>query len=593
MVKKKFRRFLLPTLGTAILLGSGTAIYWLLVRPYFFAAQKLTGAELVPQEVIFAASISTDEEQWQQLQQLGTKGSQQRIKKYFSELSNTFLQANGYSYETHIQPWVGEEITVAYLPPTQSALIVPNASPSEDLAKPMVFILPMENPVQAGQLLDSPNSDLESKKLRRTYKGVEIEEIQNSQSQRYSLTIIKSFLVIANNSQAMEKVIDSYQEKTSLEADSSYQKALRQLGKKVDFARFYGHFPTIVATAKTNSLAPAPESTTQYRQGVTGSLSLTPESLHWEGIIWGKPGEFMQPVNSFGNYLTQFKEKSLASHLPQQTLFFFAGQNLPTQWQGWDSEAELLPLLPFGEETIANVIQENTGMSWQEDFLPWLGEDFAFALTPITEDNLINFTDRGGVKLGAALITVAQTQNRASGEKALQQLDEAMGTRYQFQVKSAQQGGQPVVNWTSPLGGIEAVRGWLSKDVFFFSLGAPISNKILPKPKRNLSSNQLFKQVVKKGFAPVNSELFFDVENFMAKKGTLAFPEGQKDLLNGVRAFGITTTVIDSQSTRFEATFLLQNNSPNPNPSNSSPEDSEPKSSPFLDTSPGDGELGK
>ncbi|MGC1247107.1 MAG: DUF3352 domain-containing protein, partial [Spirulinaceae cyanobacterium] len=133
MVKKKFRRFLLPTLGTAILLGSGTAIYWLLVRPYFFAAQKLTGAELVPQEVIFAASISTDEEQWQQLQQLGTKGSQQEIKKYFSELSNTFLQANGYSYETHIQPWVGEEITVAYLPPTQSALIVPNASPSEDL----------------------------------------------------------------------------------------------------------------------------------------------------------------------------------------------------------------------------------------------------------------------------------------------------------------------------------------------------------------------------------------------------------------------------------------------------------------------------
>ncbi len=588
MAKKKFRHFLLPTFGAAILLGGGTAIYWLLVRPYFFAAQKLTGAELVPQEVIFAASISTDEEQWQQLQQLGTPESQQVIKKHFGDLKNTFLQSNGYSYETHIQPWVGQEITIAYFAATQSPLIVPNALSSENLGKPMVFILPMENPVQAGQLLDSPNSDTESKKLRRTYKGVEIEEIQNSQSQKYSLTIIKNFLVVANDPLVMEKVIDSYQQKTSLEADSSYQKALRQLGKKVDFARFYGHFPAIFETAAANSLSPPPESSKQHRQGVTGSLTLTSESLHWRGIIWGKPGEFMQQVNSPGDYLTQLREKSLASRLPKQTLFFFSGNNLPAQWQGWGSEADLLPLLPVGANTISNFINENTGMSWQEDFLPWLGKDFALALTPISEDSLINFTDSGAVELGAALVTVAQIEDRSRGEVALKKLDEAMGERSQFQVKSAQQAGQSVVNWQSPLGGVEAVHGLLPQDIFFFSLGAPISNKILPKPQPNLLSNKFFQQVVKKGVAPVNSELFFDVENFLAQKGTLAFPEGQKNLLEAIRAFGVTTTVVDAQNTRFEAIFLLQNISPKPNLPNSSEEDSEPKSSPFLEGSPVD-----
>ena len=562
MVKIKFTRFLLPTLGTAILLGGGTAIYWLLVRPYFFAAQKLTGAEFVPQEVIFAASISTDEVQWQQLQLLGTPESQKRIKKYFANLQDTFLEDNGYSYKTHIEPWVGEEITIAYLGANQPNINIPNSLQPENGNQPIVIILPVENPVRAGQLLDSPNSDVKSKKLRRTYQGVEIEEIQNSQKQNYSLTIIKDFLVVTNNSQAMEKVIDSYQKKTSLEADYSYQRALRKLGKETNFARFYGHIPTIVEAIAANALSPPPESPVQYRQGITGSLTLTPKSLNWRGIIWGKPGEFIQEVNSLGDYLTQFRKKSLATQLPQKTLFFFSGNNLPHQWQGWGSQTDLLPLLPFGAKIIPNFINQNTGMSWQENFLPWLGEDFALALTSISENNLINFTDGNGVELGAALVALAEAKDSSQGEDTLQQLDKAMGKKNQFQVKSTQQAGQPVVNWTSTLGGIEVTRGKLPGELFFFSLGAPIGNKVLPKPKHNLHSDQSFKQVIRRGLTPVNSELFLDVENLMAKKGTLTFPEEQEDLLNAVLALGITTRVINSQSTFFEAIFLLESKSP-------------------------------
>lgn len=562
MIKIKFTRFLLLTLGTAILLGGGTAIYWLLVRPYFFAAQKLTGAEFVPQEVIFAASISTNEEKWQQLRLLGTPESQKRIKKYFAHIQDTFLEDNGYSYKTHIQPWVGEEITIAYLGANQPNVAIPNTLQPEKGKQPIVIILPVETPVRAGQLLDSPNSDVKSKKLRRTYQGVEIEEIQNSQKQNYSLTIIKDFLVVTNNSQAMEKIIDSYQKKTSLEANYSYQRALRKLGKETNFARFYCHIPTIIEAIAANALSTASESSVQYRQGITGSLTLTPNSLNWRGMIWGKHGEFIQEVNSLGDYLTQFRERSLATRLPQKTLFFFSGNNLPHQWQGWGSQTDLLPLLTFGAKTIPNFINQNTGMSWQEDFLPWLGEDFALALTSISENNLINFTDGNGVEFGAALVAVAEAQDSSQGEKTLQQLDKAMGQKNQFQVKPTQQAGQPLVNWQSTLGGIEVTRGKLPGDLFFFSLGAPITSDIIPKPEHNLQSNQSFKRVMKKGLTPIKSQLFLDIENLIAKKGTLTFPEEQEDLLNAVMALGITTRVINSQSTFFEAIFLLESKSP-------------------------------
>jgi hypothetical protein len=70
MVKKK-KPFLLLTLGAAVLLiGGGVAAYWLLVQRNLSLGNA--PAQLVPQDALLTASISTDSEQWQQLQKYGT-----------------------------------------------------------------------------------------------------------------------------------------------------------------------------------------------------------------------------------------------------------------------------------------------------------------------------------------------------------------------------------------------------------------------------------------------------------------------------------------------------------------------------------------
>jgi hypothetical protein len=72
MLKNK-RTTLLLTLGTtALVVGGGAATYFLLGQQNFFRGNAPVGSQLIPQDALVTASISTDSEQWQQLRKYGT-----------------------------------------------------------------------------------------------------------------------------------------------------------------------------------------------------------------------------------------------------------------------------------------------------------------------------------------------------------------------------------------------------------------------------------------------------------------------------------------------------------------------------------------
>ncbi|MHC5830785.1 MAG: DUF3352 domain-containing protein, partial [Nostoc sp.] len=85
----------------------------------------LVGANMIPGDALFAVSLTTDTQQWQQLRQFGTRETQTELDKNLVELRDRFLTNNGYDFQKDIAPWVGDDVTIAFLAPDTASKPAP------------------------------------------------------------------------------------------------------------------------------------------------------------------------------------------------------------------------------------------------------------------------------------------------------------------------------------------------------------------------------------------------------------------------------------------------------------------------------------
>ena len=573
MLKKK-KPFLLITLGTAVLLiGGGVAAYWFLVQRNL--SQANAPAQLVPQDAVVTASISTDPAQWQQLREYGTPETRAILDKQLTQLWDELVTANGYNYENDIQPWVGKTVMIAYLPSgargtgAAKGQVSPAGLPF--VQQPDLIVLPIENPTQAQQLLEKAKSQKTTQFVERTYKGIQIRETKRSNAQNYSAAVLGRFFVVTNNPKTIERVIDTSKGAASVAATPGYIEKLRQINASKPFAQLYLNVPAYSATLAANSarsLSSDQIASAQQRQGVAATVMLEPQGIRFQGISWLKANSTQK--NSLENTSSR-----LPRRLPADTLVMLSGSNLAQLWQDYAQGAESNPILPIAPAAVSGYLKATLGLDVEEDLLPWMGSEFSLALVPASREALTSPENRQSPQLGAGVVLMVQASDRSRAQATLQKLDAVMATRYRFQVEQTQLGSQPVVSWTSPLGGLSATHGWLEGNVVFLTLGAPIGGAIVPQPPATLTQTPLFQQAVPTKPNPSNGQFFLDVERTI-NKGTLnlaeLLPPDQKLLAQGIRALGITVADNDQRSTRFDLfaqlkTALTPNNSPRTAPS--------------------------
>jgi hypothetical protein len=137
-------------------------------------------------------------------------------------------------------------------------------------------------------------------------------------------------------------------------------------------------------------------------------------------------------------------------------------------------------------------------------------------------------------------------------------LDEVMKNQYQFQVQPGKIAVQPVVNWVSPYGTLTATHGWLDEDIAFLVVGAPITDKIVPKPNYTLASTLPFQQTVPKEPNPTNGQFFLDVERTVKNFPLPTLIPNQQTLLDATRSIGMTAAVSDNRSNRYDIFIELK-----------------------------------
>jgi hypothetical protein len=413
----------------------------------------------------------------------------------------------------------------------------------------MVMVLPVKNLEQAKSLLANPKTLKQSKWIDRTYQGFAIKQTDGQAGENISATLLDGqFLVITDNPKATERAIDAYKNKTSLATTGGFAENFPKIANYQPFAQFYVNVPTAarIAAAAPNRQLPAQVlAQLQNNQGLAGTINLEPQGIRLKGVSWLNP-------NSQRVLAVENKAGRMQSLVPAETLMMLSGGNLQRLWGDYVLTSQGNPLSPITAEQLRGGVKSLTNLDLDRDLLQWMKGEFSLSIIPNTPKDVSTADFRAG------LLFMVQASDRTLAETSLKQLDEVMKTQYQFQIQPGLVAGKSVVNWVGPYGTLAATHGWLDGDIAFLLVGAPLADKIVPKPSNTLASTIPFQQTVPSEPNPTNGQFFLDVER-TAKNFPLPilFPN-QQTWLAATRSIGVTTAVSDSRSTRYDIFFALK-----------------------------------
>jgi hypothetical protein len=597
MILKKRKPALLLTLGAAIALIAGGAVgYWLTTkRPQ--AGELPVGINVIPDDALMTLSFSTDEGQWRQLRTFGTPESQTVLDQLLVQLRDRLLVENGYNYQRDIKPWIGREMTVAFLPSdadsTASAEPMTATQPSEEPALPdaqipgqlpeintertAVIVLPIADPVQAQQIL-TRRQEGEETLPAKDYKGVQIQPLKGDAEQPYAASVLDGrFLVIGTEEKVLEQVIDTYQGEASVTKTPGFLEAFRQVSDAQPFLQVYVNVPATRAIAAANSVQSAPSQNLaplQNNQGLAATLSLQPEGVQIKGITW------LHPESENRHRVTNQAER-MPTFLPSDTLMMASGGNLQRLWEDYSQRPEANPSGILSPTALRQSVQNLTGLNLDEDLIPWMGGEFSLSLIANPES---------AANQGAGMLLMVQASDRRAADQTLQTLDNTVRDRYNFEIKEAEIAGKPVVNWVSPFASMTVTRGWLDGNVLFLAVGADVPNAILPAPTNSLAEQELFQQATLTELNPNNGHFFINLDRLMQANNNLPLPTlapQQQAFLNAIRSIGVTTAIASDRTTRYDINVLLEKSgTPSPLPSPSLEASPSPEASPNAEESP-------
>ncbi|MGK7919467.1 MAG: DUF3352 domain-containing protein, partial [Trichodesmium sp.] len=384
-MKKQDKTLPLTLLGAAFLVIVGIVAGYIVISSKETLENLPMGAEVVPEDAMMTLHLSTDSSKWEKLQQFGTPQSQAALQKFLGQLRDRFLTTYGYNYQRDIQPWVGEEVMIAFL--RKSTLEPSNANNSDSPPPPAtqatVVVIPIADPAKASQILEKPPALKEGKFVKRTYRGTEITETEGAPEQDiYTVVLGRKFLVVTNSQTAINQVIDIYKGDKSIAEVPGYRETMEKLETASPFAQVYVNIPVAAAYTSSKSITPVSEENLKQledNQGVAANISLAPEGLNLQAISWLKP-------NSEKKFTVENNATEMLSRIPGNALMMISGSNLQRMWSDYVKGAAANPIAPINPETFRKTVNSGTGMDLDKDFLNWMAGEYSLSLLPIPRE---------------------------------------------------------------------------------------------------------------------------------------------------------------------------------------------------------------
>ena len=584
---------LLPIIaGAAVVVAGGIGAY------FFFNKANVTptgGAAtgtlaLVPQKSLMAMSISTDGSALTQLEQFLSPETKKTYDKAIAQLRSN-LSSGEFDYEKDMKPWIGKSATIAFLPSTKTANLLPNQSPSsfqnryvpmssngsiqfvqnkatpekgstgkgaeKDAAAPktvpnVLVVLEVKDKVGAEKFLtEKVKTKAGDKEKQSEYKGIKITQYGEG-SKTTSTAMVGDYLIITPQEQFTQKAIDTFKGEASLASSISAE----DLKLKNPVAQVYipnfGESIVELAALNPNAETIPPESLAQLKKVKSMNMGF---GIDDAGIRFKVLGKFDAAT------ITALKNSpnKIMGMIPSQSFSVVTGFNLKNSWEEFVKSAEKTPEIKKSiDETRSQLKSSPLALDLDKEIFGWMDGEFAIASVSSKPEGILAQTQ------GLAPILMFQTSNRAGAESLLKKFDD-FASKNGAKVGQKDVGGVAVTEWSAPGGpGSIMSHGWNQKDTFFITL-SPIVSLFVPKPATALDADPAFKAIV--STLPTNNVGYFyiDADKTWSIYQTILPPAEKEKIpaevkawIESVRGLAVTAAYPNPESAEVEAILALK-----------------------------------
>ncbi|WP_271252767.1 DUF3352 domain-containing protein [Pseudanabaena sp. Chao 1811] len=572
---------LLPIIGgAAVVVAGGVGAYFFFNKPAILPTGTSVSGTLtvVPKQSLMAMSISTDGAALSQIEQFL---SPETKKLYDTELDKfrKNLSSSDFDYDKDVKPWIGKNVTIAFLPSGKTANLVPNRSQSalqpryvpmsntgsiqfvqnkepekaESASAPNVLLV-IEVKDKAGAekfLSEKVKTKAGGKEKQSEYKGVKITQYGEGSNSSATATV-GDYLIVTPREQLTQKAIDTFKGEPSLASSISAD----DLKLKNTVAQVYipNFGESIVELSALNPKAETipPESLEQLKKVKSINLGF---GIDDSGIRFKALGKFdPEAIAALKN-----SPNKIIGQIPSQAFAVITGFNIKNSWEQFAKSAEKNAEIKKSlDEARTQLKSSPLALDLDKDIFGWMDGEYAIASVSGKPEGILAQTQ------GLAPVLLLQTTNRSAGESLLKKLDDFI-SKNGGKVDKKDVGGVAVTEWSVPgAPGAIVSHGWSQQDTLFLT-ASPIVSLFVPKPTSALEADSTFKSVV--STLPTNNVGYFYidadktwsiVQSFLPAAEKEKTPPEVKALITSIRGLAVTAAYPKPDTAEVEAILALK-----------------------------------
>ena len=540
-------KFLIPALGTAVLIVGGIATYmYLKGGPSGGISDAVASAKLVPDDAMMATYIATDPKVWSKLEEFGTPEAQKIVAEGIKSFNESFSADNSISYDKDLKPWVGG-VMVAVLPPSpvQPAQNKTTTSPDPNI----LMVVGIKDKVEALNFTNKLKQQKNVKIEETDYKGQKIQETKGQGSPTYS-TILNDRVLFSPSENALKQAIDTSKGEPSFFAKAGTSQLIGS-NLKLDntLAQVYvpdysGMVQKLIATNPQAQQLP-PQTLEQLKQvkSFVAGIGVDDKGLRLKANTNLDPQKVkFQYEKTPGKVLSQ---------LPQDTIALVSGGGISKWWNAFTEQAKDTPELGQVLQNARGQLKQ-LNLDLDKDIFGWMDGEFGIAAIPVNQ-GLLKQIGFGGAFL-------FHTTDRKTAEATFSKLDN-LAKNQSIKIGQKDINGKQITEWQIPGQGAFLAHGWLNDETALVALGGPIAETLSNKGLQPLNSSESFQKIT--GTLPKENGGYFYLDMEKAQPFATRFfpptPEASA-MLNSISGIGVTATSPNKSLTQMEMLLALKKN---------------------------------
>lgn len=426
-----------------LLLISAGGFYWLISNSplALFRGGSATvpaAAMFVPSQAPVMVSLLVNPEQVDAFGQLAAPPAQRRrTRAELAQFKDSLLANTGLTYARDVQPWLGDEITLAV------TTIDIDRNPQNGSAPGYLLALATKDPERSREFLQlfwgskaSTGTDL----VFEPYEGTTLIYNNRAKSEQGGIGAVASavvadrFVLFANHPKVLRDAINNVlAPDLNLSSSPSYQRTLERLTQPRIGLTFF-NLPQLAALKSPELAVLGSDSSSAAAANDTVAIAL---GLNRQGLL-AQTALLLKDPQSAPASPTLQKPVEALRYIPASVGALAAGRDLRQLWtqisEGLSSDDPLLDLIQRPLSLLGN----RWGIDLPQDIFSWVQGEYALAMLPRSPE-------AGNRNAQADWIFVAEKSAEAS--QSIEHLDE-VAKQQGFSIGSVMLGSQPISAWT-------------------------------------------------------------------------------------------------------------------------------------------------